>query len=119
MTERNIWTANKYISQPFSDGSATRIPVLTKRNEQGDILTEAHTNVQKSQILSEIFFPKQPNNLPDHSMDANPYPPPLPFVEPTLKQLERQVKHAGPYKAPGPDGIPNIVLQKTFHIIGK
>lgn len=119
ITEKDIWTANKYISQPFTDGSASRIPTLVKRNDNGDILLEACSNAQKSQILSEVFFPKKPQSLPDHPMDTTPCPPLLPLTPPTLQQLERQVKRTGPHKVPGPDGIPNIVLHKVFHIIGQ
>lgn len=117
--ERDIWTASKYILQPFTDGSTSRIPTLMKQNEQGKILEEAWTNVNKSRLLSEVFFPKHPLTLPDHPMDALPYPKPLPFTPPTLQQLECQIHHTGPYKAPGPDGVPNIVLQQVFHLIGQ
>ena len=46
------------------------------------------------------------------------YPAPLPDPPPPDKQqLEKVIRKLSPYKAPGPDGIPNIVLQKCFDLI--
>lgn len=36
-----------------------------------------------------------------------------------MEQLQRQVQRLSPYKAPGPDGIPNIVLKESIEILGK
>ena len=46
------------------------------------------------------------------------YPDPLPDPPPLNKQqIEKVIRRLSPYKVPGPDGIPNIVLQKCFTIL--
>lgn len=53
-TDPDIWTANKYITAPASDGRKTRIPVLRQTSE-GMELT-ASTNSSKSKMLARTFF---------------------------------------------------------------
>ena len=66
-------------------------------------------------MLAKTFFPPKP---PDDT--------PLQFVYPKLicdfdpisrEQITRQLAKLKPYKAPGPDGIPNIVLTKSANVI--
>jgi len=46
------------------------------------------------------------------------YPTPIPDPpRTTTTQIREQINKLAPYKAPGPDGIPNIVLMKCFDII--
>ena len=63
-----------------------------------------------------MFFPPPP----EHSSVPQDYtyPTPLPDLpEVSMAQIEEQINKLAPYKAPGPDGIPNIVLIKCFDII--
>ena len=109
----DIWTAHKYTSSPAGDGGKSRIPVLkAERNGQE---TTATTNKEKSNLLAKTFFPPRP-------LDDTPvqfvYPKPICDFDPISKeQIRRQLAKLKPYKAPGPDGIPNIVLTKCANVI--
>jgi hypothetical protein len=46
------------------------------------------------------------------------HPEPLPSPKITLKEVKRAVASLAPNKAPGPDGIPNLVLQRLLPVIG-
>jgi hypothetical protein len=67
-------------------------------------------------VFSDAFFPKPPQNS---SVPAEyNYPKPLP-ASPliTYSQIEIYIQCLSPYKASGPDEIPNIMLQKAFLLI--
>lgn len=114
--ERDIWTANNYIKEPIGDGGKARIPTL-KATDQSGRTQEFTTNEDKAEALARAFFPKKPevSSVPP----CYTYPPPLAPPEPITKdQVRRHISRLSPFKAPGPDGIPNIVLQKAVdHII--
>jgi hypothetical protein len=104
----DIWTAHKYTSSPAGDGGRSRIPVLklTRGNQE----TIASTNDEKASLLARTFFPPSPPVDLPHHFD---YPEPIDDYAPIRKeQIRRQLARLKPYKAPGPDGIPNIVLTK-------
>ena len=104
----DIWTAHKYTSAPNGDGGKSRIPVLKlTRNGQE---TLASTNEEKSVMLASSFFPPRP---PDEEQLQFVYPKPICKMSHIAKeQIKRRLAKLKPYKAPGPDGIPNIVLTK-------
>ena len=109
----DIWTAHKYTSSPATDGGKSRIPVL-KTIGNGQEVT-ATTNKEKSRLLAKTFFPPRP-------LDDTPlqfvYPKPIRDTNPISREhIKRQLAKLKPYKAPGPDGIPNIVLTKCANII--
>lgn len=109
----DIWTAHKYISAPAGDGGKCRIPVLKLiRNGQE---TTATSNNEKSTMLARMFFPpKPPPDDPLHFV----YPSPACKYDPINKaQIRRHLAKLKPYKAPGPDSIPNIVLTKSADIL--
>jgi len=111
----DIWIAHRYISAPAMDRSATRIPVL-KAARNGKEVT-ASTNKDKSQILAHTFFPAQPPSgaLPDPEQI---YPEPVCTLNNiTRNQIRRHLGRLKPYKAPGPDTIPNIVLSKCADLL--
>ena len=104
----DIWTAHRYTTSPAGDSGKCRIPVL-KVNKDGHEST-AMTNSEKATMLAKSFFPpRPPTDSPIHfvylksACDFNPI---------TKEQIRRQLARLKPYKAPGPDGIPNIVLTK-------
>ena len=115
MTSADIWTANKFIKEPVGDGGCLRIPTLKVRNEAGDI-TYINNNEDKATTFAKIFFPPPPP-APD-VQEHFEYPEPLP-EPPQLTEIQvlAQIAKLSPYKAHGPDGIPNIVLQKCANLI--
>lgn len=116
-TEREVWIANRYISNPVSDGGKTRVPTLHVVDDNGANV-EATTNEEKSRHLANAFFPKKPatSSVPRNHQ----YPDPVPFqstITPT--QIHRNIAKLKPYKMHGPDEIPNVVLMKTEDIIAE
>ena len=114
--EPDIWAANKYLNGTPSDAGLTRIPTLCSTDNEGQE-TLAESNEEKSIALSKAFFPPKPPPIPP---DPNflGYPDeaaPLPRI--TREQIRRQALFLSPYKAPGPDGIPNIILMKSIETI--
>ncbi|KAF8152317.1 hypothetical protein B0H34DRAFT_632568, partial [Crassisporium funariophilum] len=73
-------------------------------------------NEEKAAALAKSFFPAKPTNssVPPNHEYPNPLPDPPPI---SLDQIRQQVRRLSPYKANGPDEIPNIVLQKTIDLI--
>ena len=111
----DIWSVNKYLMNPPGDGGQTRIPTLKVKGNDG-IPREVNTNKEKANILSEVFFPPKP--AATTVLQAHEYPDLLPPPTPvTQEQIHAHITKLSPYKAPGPDGIPNIVLQKLVNLI--
>ena len=109
MADNDIWIASKYITNPGGDGEKTRVPTLKSKDPQGRVVI-ATSNEEKSKVLARSLFPPPP---PVSSVPSNhPYPTPAePWTEITLNQLTHAINKLSPYKAPGPDGIANIVFQ--------
>jgi len=110
-SERDIWTANKYATDPPTDGGRTRIPTLNYVRSNGEI-QHTTTNEEKSRALANSFFPPPP---------LTPIVPPACYPKPanifrffTRDQIKKAANKLEGYKAPGPDGIPNIVLKKCI-----
>jgi hypothetical protein len=104
----DIWTAHKYTVSPAGDRGRCRIPVLKLTQDRQE--SAATTNNKKASRLARTFFPpRPPDNMPLHFV----YPKPAcKFDQITKEQVKRQLAKLKPYKAPGPDSIPNIVLTK-------
>src|SRR6202522_1076796 len=115
MTAADMWTANKFIREPVGDGGSPRIPTLKARSqESAEILV--NDNEEKARIFARLFFPPAPPIQENY--DQFEYPEPLPDPPRiTVGQIRRLIAKLSPHKAPGPDGIPNIVLQKCVDII--
>ena len=114
-TDPDIWTANKYITAAASDGGKTRIPAL--RQVHGDIEQMVSANHEKSKLLAKGFFPSKPPVNPNYP-PANDYPEPACGIHRiSREQIRRQLKRLKPYKAPGPDSIPNIVLTQCADLL--
>lgn len=111
----DLWTANRYISSAPSDGGKTRVPTLRTTRPDGTV-AEAATNSAKSAILATSFFPPPPANdlLPQDTI----YPDPvarMPTI--TTDQIKRAIVKLSGYKAPGPDGVCNIVFKECSEIL--
>ena len=115
MTAADIWTANKFIKEPAGDGGCPRIPTLKSKNEQGDDVI-INSNDDKAKIFARTFFPPPPQ-IPA-AQEHYEYPDPLPDPPQISKdQVQRHIAKLSPYKAHGPDGIPNVVLQRCVDIL--
>jgi hypothetical protein len=110
--QQDLYIANKYISGEPSDYSSTRIPSLrTFSNGLSDLAEE---NSAKVTTLADSFFPPHPPET-SHVPPNQTYPTPLRSPHFFSKTRIRQViRSLSPYKAPGPDKIPNIVLMQCI-----
>lgn len=116
MVAGDIWTANKYLKNPVGDGGIPRIPTIKTKDEEGREV-EINNNEDKAKAFAKTFFPPPPAQPEDEDAPYD-YPAPLPDPPlPNITQIEKVIRKLPAYKAPGPDGIPNIVLQKSFEII--
>ena len=110
----NIWTAHKYANSAPSDGGAARIPTL-KHSHNGQT-AEVDMNDEKSKILYQTFFPSSLNRTQaDLSTD---YPDPICKFQPIKdEQIHRAINRLAPFKAPGPNGISNVVFKKCADLL--
>jgi hypothetical protein len=100
----NIWKAAKYLDpQPSAFGN---IPVLV--TQQGSNTVEVESDGEKAQVLLNTFFPPVPDGWKE---DEIPEPRPIEMHDPeiTTEEIEGALSRITPWKAPGIDGIPNIV----------
>jgi ribonuclease HI/exonuclease III len=115
MDASDIWMANKYLRNPIGDGGNPRIPTLRTTNANGQD-REVNDNRDKATLFANTFFPSPPaesNVPPDYE-----YPAPLPDPPSiTKEQIVRQILRLSPYKAYGPDEIPNVVLQRCLDLL--
>jgi hypothetical protein len=116
LDSETMWTALKYATTPGTDGGRTRIPTLRTKDQTGTTTQEHTTSDSKATLFSNTFFPPPPKDslVPD---DAE-YPEPccnLPRI--TIRQVKRQIRRLKPHKAPGPDGITNIVIKECEDVL--
>jgi len=112
--EPDIWTANRCISATASDGGKARIPLLKYKVGEEDRV--ARTNEEKGVTLTKGFFPPKPTKL--DLVDKEEYPTQCQGnIKITVEQIQGQMRKLKPFKAPGPDGIPNIVLTKCADLL--
>jgi Endonuclease-reverse transcriptase len=58
-SDRDLWTSNRYLKDPISDGGKARIPTLKVQNGDGT-LKEVASNAEKAETFHRIFFPPKP-----------------------------------------------------------
>ncbi len=102
-SDRTVWQASKYATQEQGSATASRIPNL--KSASG----EATSNQEKAKVLLEMFFPPlPPADLEDtHGYD---YPAGLDCPDITELEVRKAIKALSPFKAPGPNAIPNVAL---------
>ena len=109
-TEGDVWTAHRYIKTPPGDGGRTRIPTLNGKADDGTPII-ATTNQEKGELLAKTLFPPPPESS-SVPADFN-YPDPAEKWTPiTREHLVEAIRKLNRSKAPGPDGIANIVFKK-------
>ena len=112
----DIYDVQRLISAPASDGGKARIPAL--KFKEGEITKTATSNVEKGMVLAKGFFPWK-LQLQD-PQEGTVYPKACSKAgKVTEEQIRKQLKKLKPYNAPGPDGIPNIVLTKNADLLVK
>jgi len=113
--EQDLWTANRFITAPPSDGGKARIPALKTTDVLGNHV-EVRDNEDKSRLLHKVFFHDPPG---DPGIDPN-------YIYPTEKfeygrisnnHIGRAIKRLRPHKAPGINGIPNSILINCAELI--
>ena len=110
----DIWTANRCVSAAASDGGKARIPLL--KFKVGEEERVARTNEEKGIALAKGFFPPKPIEV--DSDDEEEYPAQSQAnIKITVEQILGQMRKLKPFKAPGPDGIPNVVLTKCADLL--
>jgi hypothetical protein len=115
LDQHSVYMANHYILSPSADWGRTSIPVL-KTKSADNMLNEATTNDQKSKALVETFFPPPPSTSTVPQDFA--YPKPITSFKPIMEeQIERVITNTSAYKAPGPNGICNIVFKHTSELL--
>ena len=94
-----------------------RIPMLQVMEE--DRSTRGITlNEENWTVLCRMFFPAKPaGSLVPPDAD---YPVQVNYsFRPSLAQLQHCVAKLSPYKTPGEDGIPNVVIKEAFELIAE
>jgi len=115
LNQQDVYTASRYATSPPGDGGRTSIPTLKSKNMRGETI-EVTSNEDKSKTLAQAFFPPPP---PTSTVPQDfDYPDPItPFSPITNEQIERAITKTSSYKAPGPDGICNIVFKRSTEIL--
>ena len=109
-TESDVWTAHRYIKAPPGDGGHTRVPTLNGKADDGTPIITT-TNQEKGELLAKTLFPPPPESS-SVPVDFN-YPDPAEKWTPiTHEHLVEAICKLNGFKAPGPDGIANIVFKK-------
>ena len=108
-SQQDLYLANKYISSEPTDYLNARIsPLHMYTNGLPDV---ADDNEKKVKVLAHSFFPPPPAVLtvPLNQIYPTPLKGPHFFTRSKIRQV---IQSLSPYKAPGPDKIPNVVLMK-------
>jgi hypothetical protein len=111
ISAQHIYTANKYVTGDPTDFSSARIPSLKTYHNNAPFT--ASTNIDKVTALSSSFFPPPPPDplIPDDTI----YPTPLSGLKFfTRRRIRETAARLKPFKAPGPDGIPNVIIMKSM-----
>ena len=109
--QKTMWTANRYVTDTSTDGGCTRIPTIMTERADGNRWTAA-TNEEKAKMLFETFPTTCANDHHVPQADGKYPPPAFKFTQITNKQIHRAITHISPFKSPGANGIPNVLLKQ-------
>ena len=110
----DIWAAHWLISAPPTDGGKAKIPKL--KFKLGEVNMVASSNEEKSIALAKCFFPTKPQDR-DTSKEVRYLKACKGVGKIIREQICEQLRRIKPFKAPGPDGIPNTVLSNCADIL--
>src|SRR5882724_10244813 len=118
LDERSVWTAHRYTSGEPSDGGRARIPSLRggQVSRWSGVEQVAETNEDKSSLLCTTFFPELERDDTSHT-DADYLAPKFKFRPVTNEKIHRVIARLGPFKAPGLDSIPNVLLIRCTDLL--
>lgn len=113
--DKTIWTAHRYVTGEPTDGAQSKMPPLKGKREDGSIsLTKSEE--EKSNLLFRSFFAEQLEY--EKPPKKYKYPTALFRYSPiTNQQIHKAIQKLSPYKAPGANGILNVVLIKLAEVI--
>ncbi len=109
-TKSGLWKLVKWAKNRHCTTSACT-PELV--NPDG---THAKEAKDKAETLRRCFFPP-PCQADRSDIDRFQYPPAIDCPEITSREIENAIRKAAPNKAPGPDGIPNLILHQTLTLL--
>ena len=105
----NIWKAAKYLKSS-GDAAFGKVPQLVRAD---GTITVDHS--EQAEELLTTFFPPLPGNIDDEGSRPQRAPVVMPAI--TMEEVERQLWAAKSWKAPGDDGLPVVVWQKTWPVV--
>ena len=107
VTQQDLYIPNKYITNKPSNYSGARVPTL--KTVTNGLPSVADNNESKTTALADSFFPPPPVFSCVPQIAA--YPPPLKGIRSfSQARICQVICTLSPYKPPGPDKIPNIIL---------
>jgi len=110
---KGFWGVAKWVRQRQKGGARpTFTPTLIGPGDR-----EYTTPEEKAALLQESLHPAPPEADLRDINDDFAYPEPLAMPAITLQEVERAISNAAADTAPGPDGIPNLALQKALPTI--
>jgi exonuclease III/ribonuclease HI len=104
----NIWTAAKYLKA--GNEAFGRIPQLVRADG-----TSTNNPEEQAEELLDTFFPPLPSSIDEEGPRPQRDPISIPAI--TLEEIERQLRAAKPWKAPGEDGLPAIVWKQIWPVV--
>lgn len=72
-----------------------------------------------SETLISNFFPELPRVRSPQIGAAPSFGEPIEHAPLTVEEVKKAFFRAGPFKAPGPDGIPVVVWRELWPVVGK
>lgn len=112
LDDSDIWTTNKIVTGEPTDGGTSQIPTL-KHPTMGEQIRQ---NGEQSETLFKIFFPT-PTHTDNDISNYNYLPPAFAFKEITDEDVSNAIAGLKPYKAPGPNGLQNMVIKECADIL--
>lgn len=121
--KKDLWTASGYIKNPNGDGGSPRMPSLKVEEYALGVLggpkrtRTVDTNDKKAEVLAKSFFPKRPTGLPTPRESTSPGEQIQAALPIHPGRVWDHMRKLAPYKAPGLDGIPNILLKECAKVL--